>query len=67
VHHFQPIPPIQDPLSPGGTRNDLAIVLHRHPVTLQPQFGDNVLKAGRLRKRSKRTGLAIKNKRKRHN
>jgi hypothetical protein len=34
-------------------------MLHRHPVTLQPKFTDQLFQAGRLRERIEGAGLSI--------
>ena len=45
----QPIPRLQHRPRPDGTRNNLPIMLDRHPVPLQPKFADKLLQADRLR------------------
>ena len=61
VNHLQPVPPIQRSSGPPGTRNNLPIMLNRHPVALQTKFPDQLFKASSLRKRLEVTGLAIQN------
>jgi hypothetical protein len=66
MNHFKPIPHAEDSLGPTRSRDDRSIVFHSDTVALKPEFGDKLIEAGRLRKRSKAAGLAVQNYRERH-
>src|SRR5260370_13973741 len=67
MNHLQPIPSVQRSFGPTGPRNNLPIMLNRHPVSLQPKFTDELFEVGRLRERIEGTRLAVENQSKRHN
>jgi len=53
-------------LGPFGARDDLTIVLDGDAVALQSELGDEAIQTRRLRESGKGTGLAVENKRERH-
>jgi hypothetical protein len=63
MNYLQPVSSVKYSLGPPRARNNLSIMLNRYPVTLQPKFPNELLKAGTLRERIKCAGLAVKNQR----
>jgi len=61
MNYLKPIPASQFGLRPTRTWNDLSVVLHCDPVTLQPQLPDELLNVGRLLQRVEGASLTIQN------
>lgn len=66
VDDFEAVPLRECCVGPCCARDDLAVVLDGYAVTLESEFGDEVVKAGGLRQRCEGAGLAVENKGERH-
>jgi hypothetical protein len=59
MHELEPVSSFESRLRPGSSRGNIAVVLDRHPIVLEPKLSDKLVDSRRFCKSVKGAGLAV--------